>query len=79
MPPRQRISSTLPLTPSATHPTGILQTSPRLPRFDPVSRYYLIAVSTAGWAPGVWTVRGTISGGAGSYLSWSFFRFTLDA
>lgn len=46
--------------------------------FDSASRYYLVPVTTDGWTPGIWTVRGTISGGAGGYFTWAYFPFTLD-
>jgi len=47
--------------------------------FDPVSRYYLANVPTAGWPGGTWWVQGYVSGGAGNYLAWDYSSFALSA
>ena len=46
--------------------------------FDPVTRTYGREVSTAGWEPGTWTVRGVVLGPDGVPDGWEFFRFPLD-
>ena len=45
--------------------------------FDADSRLYGAEVSTAGWAPGVWTYCGTVSDGGAAPAGWGFCRFTL--
>lgn len=45
--------------------------------FDEASRLYGAEVSTAGWAPGLWTYRGTVTDGGAAPAGWGFCRFTL--
>ena len=45
--------------------------------FDPVTRLHHAQVSTAGWAPGTWTVRGRTDGD--QPRGWAFSRFPLEA
>lgn len=46
--------------------------------FDPVSRTYGAEVSTAGWEPGRWMLRGAVSGDSGAPEGWDWFSFTLE-
>lgn len=49
-----------------------------VPAFDEASRTYAAEVSTAGWEPGSWTVRGAVLGPDGVPEGWAWFRFPLD-
>lgn len=47
--------------------------------YDPVSRYYIATVSTAGWPAGTWWFQGVVTGGAGGYNAWEYESFPLAA
>ena len=46
--------------------------------FDETSRTCAAQVSTAGWEPGAWTVRGTSLDASGVPAGWAWFSFTLE-
>lgn len=45
--------------------------------FDEVTRTYAAQVSTAGWAAGAWTVRGTVLGPDGAADGWGYCTVLL--
>lgn len=45
---------------------------------DPAARIYGAKVSTAGWAPGAWTVQGVVLGPDGAPEGWEWHAFTLE-
>jgi len=42
--------------------------------FDPASRRWTAVLSTDGWEPGTWTVRGRADAGGAAGWGWSTFR-----
>lgn len=46
--------------------------------FDEDSRVYTAEVSSAGWAPGSWTMSGMVLSGDGTPSGWGWHVFTLD-
>ena len=46
--------------------------------FDEAARTHTAQVSTAGWQPGAWTLRGAVLDAAGVPSGWAWFSFTLE-
>jgi hypothetical protein len=47
--------------------------------FDAASRTYGAEVSTTGWLPGDWTLRGSVLDASGVPSGWGWSGFTLEA
>lgn len=46
--------------------------------FDSVSRFYLAAVASTGWAAGVWTMQAVAQGGTEGIDTWEWYQFQVN-